>query len=306
MQILLKRSAGILCLCLFTSILHAQQVDLFKMQDSTNKAADKNKANEPVINTFYSTRLVDAHTVEITGKGSMDFRVNHRFSPVNQGLYQMFGLDGATMRLGFDFGIAKDLMVGIGRTTFNKELDAFVKYRLMHQGNGVAGMPLSIAVLGAAAYTTLDMDPTLKVSSGDRLVYTLQVMVARKLSEHTSFQLSPTLTHYNRVINFTGGSTDMFSLGFLGRQKISKRVSINAEYFWQANRFNGTYDPLSIGVDIQTGGHVFQLHVTNSIGMNEHTFIHETTGSWGNSAARFGFNISRIFNLGGKKNKGNW
>jgi hypothetical protein len=96
----------------------------------------------------------------------------------------------------------------------------------------------------------------------------------------------------------TGGATDLFSIGFLARQKVSKRISINAEYFLQTTRFNGTYDPLSVGVDINTGGHVFQLHFTNSTGMNEHSFIHETTGSWGKGDVRWGFNISRIFFIG--------
>jgi hypothetical protein len=194
----------------------------------------------------------------------------------------------------------------VGRTTYNKEYDGFIKYRLMHQSTGAGAMPLSIAVLGSAMYKTIDLDTSLKATATDRLTYVLQLMIARKFNEHTSVQISPTLTHYNRIIGFTGGSSDMLSIGFLARQKVSKRISINAEYFWQANRFNGTYDPLSIGVDIQTGGHVFQLHFTNSIGMNEHAFIHETTGSWGNGAVRWGFNISRIFNISSKNKKGNW
>ncbi|MBN8719920.1 hypothetical protein SAMN05444410_10446 [Hydrobacter penzbergensis] len=301
-----KKLAVLITCCLTASLLQAQQVDLFKMQDSANKATDKTITAGPVINTFYSTRLVNAHTVEITGPGSMDFRINHRFSPVNQGLYELFGLDGASFRFGFDFGIAKDLMIGVGRTTYNKEYDGFIKYRLMHQSTGAGAMPLSIAVLGSAMYKTIDLDTSLKATATDRLTYVLQLMIARKFNEHTSVQISPTLTHYNRIIGFTGGSSDMLSIGFLARQKVSKRISINAEYFWQANRFNGTYDPLSIGVDIQTGGHVFQLHFTNSIGMNEHAFIHETTGSWGNGAVRWGFNISRIFNISSKNKKGNW
>ncbi len=309
MQVLLKRSIGLLCLCITAILSPAQQVDLFKMQDSTNKAQDKSKVEGPVINTFYSTRLVNSHTVEITGTGSMDFRINHRFAPVNLGFYDMFGLDYASMRLGFDFGIAKDLMIGIGRTTYNKEYDGFVKYRLLHQSTGSKEIPVSVALLGSVMYKNIEMEPSLKVITSDRFFYTAQVLIARKFNEHTSVQLSPTWTHYNRIIYFNGGANDMFSLGILARQKVSKRISINAEYFLQTNRFDGTYDPLSIGVDIQTGGHVFQLHFTNSTGMNEHTFIHETTGSWGNGDIRWGFNISRIFHIGRKapeKEKGNW
>lgn len=297
MMIFSKRLLAILCLVLTGATGFAQQVDLFKMEDSTTSSS----AKEPVINTFYSTRLVNSHTVEILNPGSMDFRINHRFGPVNQGIYEMFGLDQASMRIGFDFGIVKNLMVGIGRTSTSKEYDWYAKWRLVHQKTK-GGAPLSVDLVGAMAYKTLDLGPSVpNVTGSDRTYYTAQLLIGSKLNEHTSIQVSPTYNHYNRVIFLTGGSKDLFSIGFLARQKISRRISINAEYFLQATRFNNTYDPLSIGVDINTGGHVFQLHFTNSTGMNEHTFIHETNGSWGNGAVRWGFNISRIFNIGKKK-----
>lgn len=298
-MVFVKRLMAIFCLILITQISFSQQVDLFKIQDSTNASEDKNRS-EPVANTFYTTRLVNSHTVEITGKGSMDLRINHRFSPLNLGFYEMFGLDAASMRMGLDFGLSKNLMVGIGRTTYYKEYDGFIKYRLMHQKTGSSGAPLSITWVGSWAYRNLKMDPTLKVTGSDRTYLTAQLLIARKFSDHFSFQLSPTYTHYNRLLFLTGGSTDMFALGFLAREKVSKRISINAEYFLQANRFTDMHDPLSVGVDINTGGHVFQLHFTNSVGMNEHTFIHETSGTWGNGDVRWGFNISRIFHLDGK------
>lgn len=295
MQNAFRSVVAIVCLALYAGTAFSQQVDLFKMQDSTN-AIKVPPARDPVINTFYSTRLVNSHTVEITGKGSMDLRINHRFAPVNTGLYNMFGLDAASMRIGFDFGLADNLMVGIGRTTFYKELDGFVKYRLLHQREN--GTPLSVALLATLAYRTQDMDPTLKVTGADRTFFTAQLLIGSKLNSHTSLQISPTYTHYNRVLLFTGGSNNLFSIGFLGRQRVSRRISLTAEYFVQTDHFNGTYNPLSVGVDINTGGHVFQLHFTNSTGMNEHTFIHETTGSWGKGDIRWGFNISRIFHIG--------
>jgi hypothetical protein len=294
MMIFSKRLLAIVCLCLSGLQAFSQQVDIFKIQDSTSSP------NEPVINTFYSTRLVNSHTVEILSPGSMDFRINHRFAPVNLGIYEMFGLDMASMRLGFDFGLSKNLMVGIGRFTTSKEYDWFIKYRLMHQKTG-SGAPFSIDLVGAMAYKTLKLTPSLNATGSDRTYYTAQLLIASKLNAHTSIQVSPTYNHYNRILFLTGGGTDLFSIGFLARQRISKRISINAEYFLQTTRFNNTYDPLSIGVDINTGGHVFQLHFTNSTGMNEHTFIHETNGSWGNGDIRWGFNISRIFNIGKKK-----
>jgi hypothetical protein len=278
MMIFSKRLLAVGCLCLVTFISFSQQVDLFKIQDSTNAAGSKSTA-EPVVNTFYSTRLVNSHTVEITGKGSMDLRINHRFAPLNLGFYELFGLDAASMRLGFDFGLTDNLMVGIGRTTYFKEYDGFIKYRLMHQKTGTSAAPLSITWVGSLAYRNLKMDPTLKVTGSDRTYLTTQLLIARKFDDHFSFQVSPTYTHYNRLLDLTGGSMDLFSIGFLARQKVSRRISINAEYFLQTQRFNGMHDPLSVGVDINTGGHVFQLHFTNSVGMNEHTFIHETSGT---------------------------
>ncbi len=300
MKIFPKRSLAILCLILSSYSGMTQQVDLFKMQDSTSAANDKNKT-ERISNTFYSTRVVTAQTVEITGKGSMDFRVNHRFAPLNLGFYDLFGLDFVSARIGFDFGIAKNLMVGIGRTGTNKETDGFIKYRLLQQSSGTSNIPVSVSILGSMMYRNIKMDPALKVTTSDRMYYAAQLMIARKLNEHTSIQVSPTYVHYNRIINLTGGAKDLFSIGLLARQRISRKVSINAEYFIQTKKFDGTYNPLSIGVDINTGGHVFQLHFTNSTGMNEHTFIHETFGSWGKGDIRYGFNISRIFRIGGKK-----
>jgi hypothetical protein len=300
MMIFTKRLLLLSCLYLLSLPISAQQVDLFKMQDSTSAADDKNKT-ERISNTFYSTRVVTAQTVEITGKGSMDFRVNHRFAPLNLGFYDLFGLDFVSARIGFDFGIAKNLMVGIGRTGTNKETDGFIKYRLLQQSSGTSNIPVSVSILGSMMYRNIKMDPALKVTTSDRMYYAAQLMIARKLNEHTSIQVSPTYVHYNRIINLTGGAKDLFSIGLLARQRISRKVSINAEYFIQTKKFDGTYNPLSIGVDINTGGHVFQLHFTNSTGMNEHTFIHETFGSWGKGDIRYGFNISRIFRIGGKK-----
>jgi hypothetical protein len=295
MMISSARVLVLLCINFLALASFGQQVDLFKMQDSAN-AQTTGARGEPVLNTFYSTRLVNSHTVEITGKGSMDFRINHRFAALNTGLYNMFGLDAASMRMGFDFGIANNLMIGIGRSTIFKELDWFIKYRLLHQRT--TGTPLSIAVLASWAYRTLDYDPTLKVSGSDRTFFTGALLIGSKLSSTTSIQVSPTYTHYNRVLNFSSSNRDMFAIGLLARQRVSRRMSINAEYFIQTNKFPGTYDPLSVGVDINTGGHVFQLHFTNATGMNEHSAIHETTGSWGKGDIRWGFNISRIFNIG--------
>jgi hypothetical protein len=126
-------------------------------------------------------------------------------------------------------------------------------------------------------------------------------LIARKFSSATSLQIMPTVVHYN-LVPTANDPSDLFSIGIGGRQRITKRVSLNAEYYYQLpdSRFPNTRNSLSLGLDIETGGHVFQLHVTNSRGMTERSFINETVGSWDKGDLLFGFNISRVFSL--KKN----
>ena len=122
------------------------------------------------------------------------------------------------------------------------------------------------------------------------------MLFASKLNDYFSLQLTPTLIHYN-IVDTKTIPNDFYSLGVGFRQRISKRVNFTTEYYHRFNTLDGYYNPLSMGVDIETGGHVFQLHVSNSTGMTERTFINETTGSWAKGDLRFGFNISRVFTI---------
>ncbi len=284
------------CCMAMAGLLKAQETDLFKQAEEESRKADS-LSTEKVYATFKATRLMNGHTVETIKKGLLDFRVAHRFGFLNEGAENFFGLDNATTRLSLDYGISNRLMVGIGRSTYLKQMDGFVKYRLLEQATGYKPVPVSVTLLASAAIRTLkETDPTQNRTTWEKTSYAWQVLIARKLNDNTSLQLMPTLVHYNMVPLATD-KNDRFSLGFGGRQKISKRVSINAEYYWQFNKFAGYYNSLAVGVDIETGGHVFQLHLTNSTGMTERTFIHETTGRWEKGDIHFGFNISRVFNL---------
>ena len=268
----------------------AQKIDLFA-ETGTPVTTDVTTS------IFKTTRIVNGQSIENVGAGVLDFRILHRFGALSQGGYNFFGLDQATMRLGLDYGITKKLMIGIGRSTFEKQYDAFVKYKIVSQQVGEHNIPLSISYVGTSIYKSLkDLSLAYQPYTSDKFSFAHQILIARKFNDQFSLQITPTLLHYNIVENKTIPN-DFYSLGIGFRQKISKRVNITTEYFYRYNKLDGYYDPLSVGVDIETGGHVFQLHVSNSTGMTERTFINETAGSWAKGDLRFGFNISRVFTL---------
>lgn len=290
-----KLMIALSCL-LIQSSLHAQDIDLFKDMDEQNKKEAKEKTDYAAY-TFKTTRLTNGHTIENVGKGILDFRINHRFGRVNQGAYNLFGLDNASMRMALDYGITDKLMVGIGRSTFEKQFDGFVKYKLLRQSSGKKNMPISLSYVATGILKTLkDPDPTITKNFTDRLYFAHQLLIARKFNDYTSIQLMPTLVHYN-IVPTANDPNDLFSLGIGARQRISKRVNLTGEYYYQFNQLSGYYNSFSVGFDIETGGHVFQLHFTNSTGMTERTFITETTGQWGKGDIHFGFNISRVFTI---------
>mgnify|MGYP002777116535 FL=1 len=280
----------------------AQDIDLDKMLEEEQKKEKKNKVQYTVA-TFKTTRLINGHSIENTAPGILDLKIQHRFGQLNAGLYELFGLDNASMRWGFDYGITPRLSVGFGRSTYQKQYDAFVKYKILRQSTGRVTMPLSMSFVGSAMIQTLKWtDPNRENYFSSRLYYAYQLLVARKFSENTSLQLMPTLVHHN-LVPLASDPNDIIAIGVGGRQKISKRVSLNVEYYYQLPQFklSNTTNSLSFGVDIETGGHVFQLHITNSPGMTERTFISENFGTWSNGDILFGFNISRVFSFKKKK-----
>ncbi|REA56137.1 hypothetical protein DSL64_27320 [Dyadobacter luteus] len=284
------KSLRILILLIIPLISQAQDDLLSELQknDSTQYT--------PVVATFKSTRVVNGQSVETMKKKHLDFRISHRFGRLNSGAYQFFGLDQATMRMGFEYGITDRFMVGLGRSTSQKVYDIFGKYKLIEQTTGTRNIPVSVTLFGGTGAATANQDLVFQ----DKVYYTAQVLIARKFSERLSLQLSPSYLFRNRP-EVTGDEKLLLAVGIGGRYKISKRVSINGEYFWTAREKNTVtapyHDSMSFGVDIETGGHVFQLHFTNSLGMIEKQFIGETSGSWGKGDIHYGFNISRTFSF---------
>jgi hypothetical protein len=297
----MKKTFFIICIALFFSFdMKAQDTtDLMSQLENEVLKDDRNKTTYATA-AFKTTRLINGHTIENTGKGVMDVKISHRFGKINGGAYELFGLDNATMRMGLDYGITRYLMVGIGRSTFQKTLDAFFKLKILRQSSGNRNMPITLSYVPTIAYKSLkDENPDRKNYFSSKLIYTHQLIIGRKFSEATSLQLMPTVTHVN-LVQLQTDPNDLVSIGIGGRQKLSKRVSLNAEYYYQLPdyKITGTTNSLSVGFDIETGGHVFQLHFTNSQGMSERTFINETTGQWEKGDIFFGFNISRVFTIG--------
>jgi len=292
--------------CLPLSILLlALPISLAAQDDLMNLI---NEGTNPEIilttSTFKSTHIMNGQSIERMAPKQLDFRISHRFGRINSGAYEFFGLDQANIHLSLEYGINKWLMAGIGRGTYEKTFDGFAKFSILRQSSGARVMPVSLSVFTSAALKTLKWsDPARPFDFSSRLTYVGQVLIARKFSPSFSAQLTPTYMHRN-ITSSISEPYDIFALGAGGRMKLTKRISVNAEYYINPDPglYNGqtVYNPLALGFDIETGGHVFQLIFTNSVAMIEKGFIAETTGSWLKGDIHFGFNISRVFNL--KKN----
>ena len=294
---------------LFTAGNSFAQDDLMKALE-----AGDNDINY-IKHTFKTTRVLQGQSVENMSAGDLDFRINHRFGKVNDGAYGFYGLDGAQTRLSLEYGITNDIMVGVGRSTINKTYDGFAKFKLLKQSTGAVNMPISVSLFTSAALTAVHnnlvsgVPDSVSVPLGDRMSYCTQLLIARKFGERLSLQITPGWIHYNLTAE-KHYANDQFHIGIGGRVKLTKRTSFNAEYFAQMSLYGqhylyyqglGNKNCFSVGFDIETGGHVFQLHLTNAIGSVEQIFINQTTDSWKNGGIHFGFNISRTFGLINRK-----
>ena len=266
--------------------------------DLLSMLGDDSTTTEYVKNAFKSSRVINGQSMEMIPKGALDFRILHRFGEVSGGAYEFFGLDQASMRMGFDYGILKNLSVGVGRSTAQKELDGFVKYRILQQSTGAKVMPFSLVYVGGVTCNGMKWaDTSVTNYFTSRLAFYNQLVIGRKFNESITLQLSPTFLHRNLVI-YDADPSDIYSLGVGGRVKVTRRIALTGDYFYVFNNNDSTaVNPLSIGVDIETGGHVFQLHFSNCVGMNERAFLLDTKGQWSKAEVRFGFNLSRIFQL---------
>ena len=296
----MKRQLTILLIlvCAFTNSLKAQDTDPMMLLQGLAEAPK----DEPVIATFKATRVINQQTIEVGGSRSLDFRIHHHFGPFNSGAYDFWGIDGgASIRLGLEYSYDGRLQIGLGRTSYEKQLDGFLKYRLLRQSKS-GSMPISVTLFSGAYQNGLK---GLKIGgldkfkyASDRFSFVHQVIIARKIDDKLSLQITPTMVHYNLVENLTDNN-DSYFLGISGRYKISNRTAITYEYGARMDNNTATkyYDSMGIGLDIETGGHVFQMFLTNSFGMTENQTFARTNTSWADRGFRLGFNVSRMFTL---------
>ncbi|MGB5982144.1 MAG: DUF5777 family beta-barrel protein [Nonlabens sp.] len=244
---------------------------------------------------FKGLKIVNFESTKMVSKKELYFVVSHRFGTIKTGFEDFFGLDQAVTRLNLIYGISDGINVGVSRSSFRKMYESSLKLRLFREKKG--GFPFTIvSSSNILINTSLDKDILPKLEFVNRLGYTTQLLISKKFNNNFSLQLMPTFFNDNYVdINEQENSQYVIGLG--GRHKLTNRWSINFDYGLHLNRADSSpfKNPLSIGFDLETGGHVFQLHFTNAQPMNTNGFLGQGTGDWSEGDIFFGFNLSRVF-----------
>lgn len=291
-------------LILFLFVLNGAAV--VYAQDDLMKELEQSEPSETdyAFQTFKGTRLVNGHTIETKAKNTLEFIFAHRFGAINSGFYEMFGLDDAYVRLGVDYGITENMSVSMGRNSVDKTTDGYIKYKLARQSSGGKNFPFTITALGGIAYKASPKDENAPqgFKTIDRFAYVGQALIARKITPAFSLQIMPTYVHKNAV-NQAIEDNDQIALGVGGRIKITKSVAFTGEYYYRLNVLenNPYFNTAGLGIDIETGGHVFQIVVTNTRNLTERAFITETPGDIGAGDIHLGFNVTRTFQFGSSK-----
>lgn len=300
----------------FTGINAFAQEDMLSLLDSVGSP----KVHEKTIATFKGSKIINAQSIETIKAKTFEFNISHRFGnsgTQNGGGHALYGLDVVSdVRFGFDFGITNNLTLGVGRSKQKELIDGLLKYKILSQTednhipvslvfySDVSYNPQSFAQFYSAVVTVRN----LKQKDIHRFSYINQLIIARKFNSRISMELIPSYQHRNFILasfnpdNGAVETNDLFSIGTGIRIKLSKRFCIIADYFYTISKYrtknsvNPFYSPLAVGIEIETGGHVFHLNFTNASGIIENNFISNTTDSWLKGGFKFGFNISRVFN----------
>ncbi|BAO75742.1 hypothetical protein WPG_1512 [Winogradskyella sp. PG-2] len=276
-------------LLLFLSISINAQDDLFSEID-TDSVGDQYATA-----AFKGLKIVNFESTKLVAKKELVFMVSHRFGSIENGFDTFFGLDDAVTRMSFIYGISDGFNIGVSRSSFQKIYQASAKYRLVRQKDN--GFPFTVVAFNSILInTSFEEDNLPKIKFKDRLGYTAQLLISKKLSSKLSLELAPTFFHEN-LVPFNEQHNSQYAIGFGGRHKLSKRWSVNVDYGWHLNRADNSpfKNPLSIGFDLETGGHVFQMHFSNAQAMNTNGFLGQATGDWSDGDIYFGFNLSRVF-----------
>jgi len=277
----------------FVSLIHQEAFS----QDDLLELLEEEQKPQLVSATFKSTRIINGHSIETRKSGVLEVVIQHRFDRINSGIENFFGLDDAYIRLGLDYAITDRLSVGVGRSSQKKIYDGFLKYKLLEQKTQ-GGTPISVTGFASVATDTQDPPDGLDQEFRHTVSYVGELLIARKFSPGFSLQMMPVWVHRN-LVPTPEDVNDVFALGVAARQKISRRSALTFEYYYQFNNTTEStnYNSIGLGIDIETGGHVFQLHISNSRGMIEKEFVANTDGDFWEGDIHIGFNIIRVFQL---------
>lgn len=267
---------------------------------------DTVKTDRKVESAFKSLKIINLESTKLAGKGDLYLVVAHRFDYINNGFDDFFGIDNANTQIKFVYGLKDWLTVHIARSGFQETIDSAIKYRLISQEKD--GFPFEIVGFNSIAINAEMKEQNYpNMQFANRLSYVTQILISRKFSKKISLQIAPTYFHENTlkdildenntVISPNPQNNSQFAIGIGGRYKFAKRWSVNMDYVANLNRASQSIyvNPLSIGVDLETGGHIFQMHFTNSRAMHEAGYLGQTSGEWSKGEIAFGFNLVRVF-----------
>ena len=278
-----------------TSLFLLFTVFLFSQEDLLSEIDLETESPLYASAVFKGLKVINFESTKLVAKGGFNFIVSHRFGTVKNGFENLFGLDEAVTHLNFVYGISDNFNVSASRSSNQKIYEVATKFRLARQEEGKMPFTL-VGYTSVLANTALDTDNLPKLDFKHRLSYVAQLLISRKITNELSIIASPTFFHDNYVIDYTQKNSQ-YGLGVGGRYKLGKRWSVNMEYGMHLNRSATSLynNPFSIGVDLETGGHIFQLHFTNSQSMNTNGVFGTSTGDWGDSDVYCGFNLARSF-----------
>tara|TARA_Y100000741_G_scaffold54550_1_gene37634 strand:- start:158 stop:1000 length:843 start_codon:yes stop_codon:yes gene_type:complete len=266
---------------------------LYAQDDLLDLIDDGFENTYPVNATFKAKRIVNSQSIEMPKPRILDFMILHRFGSMSNGAYDLFGMDEAVIRFDLKYGLSDRISFGIGRSSLNKTFDIFTKVKIMSQKTGYRSFPITLVFFSKMEIETIIKDMLMN----DRITYDFQFLLAKKFNRSLSLQLMPTLIHRN-LVETNSDSHDLISIGVGGRMKMTKRTSINFDTFFPVGQRSEAYrQGWGIGYDIETGGHVFQLMLTNARGSFESEYIENASGTLKDLDLYLGFNIARVFYL---------
>jgi hypothetical protein len=282
-----------ICACLTTARAQTDSLDF-----------DDKPEQIKIRSAFSGSTIISGQSTNVSDAGQLWVIIGHRFGTVKTGAFNAFGLDEAVMRMGFEYGILDNLSAGIGRSTAGKNYDGYLKYRLLTQAKGASSgnVPATVTLFTSAAFSSQRLrllnnnsDENYFISN---LVYTYQAMVSKKVSSWLTLQISPTMIHRNQT-DLESLAHNAYALGTGLQIKMRGRLSLNVDYSYVWNKdeisTRTLYDPIGIGLEVVTGGHVFKLHFTNSVGIIEKEYLLNTTDDFFKGEVRFGFTLLRSF-----------